>query len=465
MFKKIRNIHFVGIGGSGMSGIAEVLITLGYQVSGSDLKETETVNRLRNLGGKIYIGHRESNIKDSDVVVVSTAIDATNPEVTAAIREKIPVIPRIEMLAELMRLKYGVAIAGTHGKTTTTSLVAVVLAKGGLDPTAIIGGKLNNIGSHAKLGQGEFLVAEADESDGSFLKLTPTISVITNIDDDHLDYWQTIENIHKAFVEFANKVPFYGSVIVCGDDPGVHKIINQIKRKYITYGLAVNGASNCDLIAHNIESAGFGTDFDVTFNEIMLGRVRLNVPGLHNVYYALAAIGVGLELGLPFDTITAGLNEFKGVARRLQLKGEEKKIIVMDDYGHHPTEIKATLAALRRYWNKKLVVIFQPHRFSRTKILADEFAGAFQQADELVVMDIYSAGEKFVPGVTAQLVIDKIKGTGYDRVQYLPGKQDVLDQLASKLQPETLVLTLGAGDVWKVGEELLERLKQKSDKF
>ena len=460
MFKKIQNIHFVGIGGAGMSGIAEVLLNLGYKVTGSDLKDTETVSRLRSLGGNIFIGHRESNVKGADVVVVSTAIEATNPEVTEAIRQKIPVIPRIEMLAELMRLKYGVAIAGTHGKTTTTSLVAVVLAKGDLDPTAIIGGKLNNIGSGAKLGQGEFLVAEADESDGSFLKLTPTIGVITNIDDDHLDYWKNIENIHNAFVEFANKTPFYGSTIICGDDPGVRAVMPRLKRKYVTYGLAVNSVSNCDLIAHNIEFAGFGAEFDVVYYENNLGRVRLNVPGLHNVYNALAAIGVGLELDIPFATIAEGISDFKGVVRRLQLKGEAHKIIIMDDYGHHPTEIKATLAALKKYWPKKLVVIFQPHRFSRTKLLAAEFSTAFAQADELIVMDIYSAGEKFLPGVSSQLVIDQVKKTGFTNIRYLPTRKEVVDYLAES-PGDTLVLTLGAGDVWKAGEELLSRLQER----
>ncbi|MDD5491345.1 MAG: UDP-N-acetylmuramate--L-alanine ligase [bacterium] len=461
MFKKFQHIHFVGIGGSGMSGIAEVLLTLGYKVSGSDLKETDTVSRLRSLGGEIFIGHRESNVKNSDVVVVSTAINTSNIEVTAAIRDKIPVIPRIEMLAELMRLKYGVAIAGTHGKTTTTSLVALVLAKGGLDPTAIIGGKLNNIGSHAKLGQGEYLVAEADESDGSFLKLTSTIGVITNIDNDHLDYWKSIEKLHQGFIDFANKVPFYGSTIVCGDDLGVRQILSQIKRRYITYGLAVNQMSNHDLIAHDIEFAGFGTQFEVVYNENNLGQIKLQVPGLHNVYNALAAIGVGLELGIPFDVIKEGLGEFRGVVRRLQLKGEINKVVVMDDYGHHPTEIRATLDAVKRYWKGRLVVVFQPHRFSRTKLLAEEFGSVFSQADELFIMDIYSAGEKFIPGVDAQLLINTVRKNGYDKVRHLPGRKEAVEFLALNAKPGDLILTLGAGDVWKTGEELLEVLKSK----
>ncbi len=445
-----------------MSGIAEVLLNLGYKVSGSDLKETETINRLKALGGEVFIGHRESNVKNADVVVVSTAIDTINVEVTAAISDKIPVIPRIEMLAELMRLKYGVAIAGTHGKTTTTSLVALVLAKGGLDPTAIIGGKLNNIGSHAKLGQGDYLVAEADESDGSFLKLTPTIGVITNIDNDHLDYWKSIENLHQGFIDFANKVPFYGSTIVCGDDPGVRQIIAQIKRRYITYGLAVNQMSNHDLIAQAIEFTGFGTQFDVTYNENPLGQIKLQVPGLHNVYNALAAIGVGLELDIPFDVIREGLGEFRGVVRRLQLKGEINKTVVMDDYGHHPTEIRATLDAVKRYWKGRLIVVFQPHRFSRTKLLAEEFGKVFGQADELFILDIYSAGEKFIPGIDAQLLIDKIKNNSNERAQHLPGRKEVVDFLAANSKPGDLVLTLGAGDVWKIGEELLERLASAS---
>lgn len=458
MFKKIQHIHLVGIGGSGMSGIAEVLLNLGYNVSGSDIKETDILQHLRSLGGEIFIGHRQSNVKSADVVVVSTAIDSHNPEVTAAIEEKIPVIPRVEMLAELMRLKYGVAIAGTHGKTTTTSMVSVVLAKGGLDPTSIIGGKLNNIGSHAKLGQGEFLVAEADESDGSFLKLAPAISVITNIDDDHLDFWGNVERIYEAFTDFANKVPFYGSVIICGDDLGVRKIMPTLKRRCISYGLAVYSASSCDLIAHSIGFCGLGTEFEVVYHEKNLGKIKLNVPGLHNVYNALAAISVGLEVDVPFDTIKEGLGEFKGVARRMQIKGEVNKVIVMDDYGHHPTEIKATLTAAKRYRRNRLIVVFQPHRFSRTKLLAEEFSHVFGQADELIIMDIYAAGEKLMPAITSQIIIDKVKKAGHKSVRYFPSRKEVVDYLVANTSADDLVLTLGAGDVWKVGEELLESL-------
>lgn len=459
MFKRIQHIHFVGIGGSGMSGIAEVLLNLGYKVSGSDVKETENINRLRSLGGEVFIGHRQSNIKGANVVVVSTAIEQMNSEVIAAIQEKIPVIPRIEMLAELMRLKYGVAIAGTHGKTTTTSMVAMVLARGGLDPTAIVGGKLNNIGSHAKLGQGEFLVAEADESDGSFLKLAPTISVITNIDDDHLDYWKSVDNIYQAFADFANRVPFYGSVVVCGDDSGVKNVLSHFKRKYLTYGLAVGLKSNCDLVAEAIEYAGLGSTFEVSLQGKKLGKASVRVPGLHNIYNALAAIGVGLELDIPFATIAQGLHEFTGVGRRMQLKGRARNMVVMDDYGHHPTEIRATLSAVKKYWEHRIVVVFQPHRYSRTQLLARDFRDVFDYADELIIMDIYSAGEKFIPGVTSQIIINQLNKNS-SSVHYLPSRDEVLKFLRLQTKPYDLVLTLGAGDVWKVGEEFLAESKK-----
>ncbi|MCX5782373.1 MAG: UDP-N-acetylmuramate--L-alanine ligase [Elusimicrobia bacterium] len=450
MFKKIQHIHFVGIGGSGMSGIAEVLVNLGYKVSGSDLKKTDVTDHLKKLGAKINIGHKAENILGSNVVVTSTAVDVTNPEVIAAEKEKIPVIPRIEMLAELARLKYAITIAGTHGKTTTTSLTSLVLAKGGLDPTMVIGGRFKNIKSGAKLGKGEYLVAEADESDGSFLKLSPTIAVITNIDNDHLDYYKTLENIKKAFVEHINSVPFYGCDIVCWDDPNIREIAPKIKRRYITYGLK----DNPNFTAKDIRTKGWGYSFEVFKDGKKLGAIKLNIPGLHNVLNSLAAIAVGCELGIPFSKISLALEEFAGVGRRLEIKGDKNGVLIIDDYGHHPTEIKATIAAIKSNWpDRRLITLFQPHRYTRTANLYEDFAEALKSSEEIRLLQIYPAGEKPIEGVSSSLIYNSMKSNGKN-AQYFKDS----DSLIKEIRSGDIILTLGAGDVWKIGEEILEKI-------
>lgn len=450
MFKKIRHIHFVGIGGSGMSGIAEVLLQLGYKVSGSDLKKTEVTEHLEQLGAKIFTGHAANNIAGANVVVTSTAVHRTNPEVVEAEKNKIPVIPRIEMLAELARLKYTVSIAGTHGKTTTTSMTSIVLEQGGLDPTMVIGGRFKNIKSGAKLGKGDFLVAEADESDGSFLKLSPTLAVVTNIDNDHLDYYGTIDNIKRAFVEHVNRVPFYGMAILCSDDANVAEILPKIRRPYTTYGF--NGKA--DYTAGDVVKKDSATSFEVYKKGAALGRVSLKVPGSHNVLNALAAIAVGVELGIPFEKISRALNEFAGVGRRIEIKGEKNGVLVIDDYGHHPTEVRATISAVKGNWpSRRLVVLFQPHRYSRTAHLYGEFGKAFGAADKIKILDIYAAGEEPIPGVTSGLILDAIKADGGSAEPFCG-----VEMLAKELRPGDIVLTLGAGDVWKQGEELLKQI-------
>ena len=433
-----------------MSGIAEVLLTLGYKVSGSDLKESDVTAHLKKLGAKVSIGHKAENIEGVDVVVTSTAVAQDNPEVVAARKNKIPVIPRVEMLAELARMKYAVTIAGTHGKTTTTSLTSLVLAKGGLDPTVVIGGRLKNLKSGAKLGKGEYLVAEADESDGSFLKLSPTIAVVTNIDNDHLDYYGTIENIKQAFVKHINSVPFYGCSIVCSDDGNVREIMPQIKRRCLTYGLK----NTPDYAAKDIKPVDFGCEFDAYNNGKKLGRIRLNVPGIHNVLNSLAAIAVGMELGVSFKDISSALNDYAGVGRRLEIKGDKNGILVIDDYGHHPAEIRVTLEAIKSNWpGRRLVTLFQPHRYTRTQSLCKEFGDALKLSDDVKLLEIYSAGEKPIEGVSNKLIFENMKDKGA-RVEYF---QDV-DRLVSQLKAGDIVLTLGAGDIWKIGEEILKKI-------
>jgi UDP-N-acetylmuramate--alanine ligase len=405
---KIQHIHFVGIGGIGMSGIAEVLLNLGYHVSGSDIKESEVTRRLQSLGCEISFGHRRENVKEADVVVVSSAVRKQNPEVEVAEERLIPVIPRAEMLAELMRMKVGIAIAGTHGKTTTTSLISTVLAAGGLDPTVVIGGRLNSIGSNAKLGQGEFLVAEADESDGSFVKLMPTIAVVTNIDPEHLDYYKGIEEIKETFLSFINKIPFFGMAVLCLDHPNIQSLIPRLKKRFTTYGLT----TQADYQAKEIAFEGLFTSFDVLYNRKELGRVRLQMPGLHNVYNALATIATAFELDIPFHIVQETLRDFSGVQRRFQIKGEKRDILVVDDYGHHPVEIMATLRAARRGWQKRIIAVFQPHRFSRTQTLFHDFLTAFYDADVLILTDIYAAGEDRIEGVDARKLFEGFGSTG-----------------------------------------------------
>jgi UDP-N-acetylmuramate--alanine ligase len=455
MFKKIKHIHFVGIGGIGMSGIAEVLLNLGYKVSGSDLRESDTTRRLRQLGGEIQIGHRPGNITSPHVVVISSAVKKDNVEVIAAREKQVPVIPRAEMLAELMRLKYGVAIAGAHGKTTTTSLVATVLAAGGIDPTVVIGGKLNSLGSNAKLGQGEFLVAEADESDGSFLKLSPTIAVVTNIDAEHLDYYKDINEIKDAFLQFINKVPFYGVAILCLDQPHIQSLIPKIEKRYLTYGMS----SQADYQATDVTFMPLGSKFRVVNHTGDLGSFELSIPGLHNVSNSIAAIAVARELEVDLEVIRRALKDFSGVQRRFQIKGEAKGVLVVDDYGHHPTEVRATLAAAKAALGRRVVCVFQPHRYTRTKHLLEEFFTAFNQADRVIIMDIYAAGEQPIPGVSGQAVYEGIRKYGHKDVAYLGGRDEIVKHLCETLREGDLLLTLGAGDVWKLGESVLEGLK------
>jgi UDP-N-acetylmuramate--alanine ligase len=451
---KIQHIHFVGIGGIGMSGIAEVLLNLGYHISGSDIKETEGTRRLQSLGCKISYGHRRENLKEADVVVISSAIRQGNPEVEAAEERLIPVIPRAEMLAELMRMKIGVAIAGTHGKTTTTSLIATVLAAGGLDPTVVIGGRLNSIGSNARLGQGEFLVAEADESDGSFLKLMPTIAVVTNIDPEHLDYYKGIEEIREAFLNFLNKIPFFGLAVLCLDHPNIQSLLPRLKKRFTTYGLT----TQADFQAKEIVFEGFSTSFEVIYQRREMGRVSLRMPGLHNVYNALATLATAFELDIPFRVVQETLQDFSGIQRRFQIKGEKKGILIVDDYGHHPVEIAVTLKAARTGWERRIIAIFQPHRYTRTQALFKEFLTVFNDADVLILTDIYPAGEDRIEGVEAKALFEGLRDYGHKDVLYLSDKKEIVEHLLRIITPGDLVITLGAGDIWQVSEELVNRL-------
>jgi UDP-N-acetylmuramate--alanine ligase len=452
---RIQRIHFVGIGGIGMSGIAEVLLNLGYHISGSDLKETEVTRRLQTLGCDISYGHRKENLKEADVVVVSSAIRQGNPEVEVAEQRLIPVIPRAEMLAELMRMKVAIAIAGTHGKTTTTSLIATVLAAGGLDPTVVIGGRLNSIGSSARLGQGEFLVAEADESDGSFLRLMPTIAVVTNIDPEHLDFYKGIEEIKETFLGFLNKIPFFGLAVLCLDHPNIQSLIPRLKKRFATYGLT----TQADFQAKEIVFEGLSTSFDVIHQRREIGRLKLRMPGLHNVYNALATLATAFELDIPFQVVQETLRDFSGIQRRFQIRGEKKGILIVDDYGHHPVEVMATLRAARRGWNRRIITVFQPHRYTRTQALFQEFLTAFNDADVLILTEIYPAGEDRIEGVEASALFEGIREYGHKNVTYLADKKEIVDHLLRVIVPGDLVITLGAGDIWQVAEELVKRLE------
>jgi len=453
MYRKKYHIHFVGIGGIGMSGIAELLLNLGYTVSGSDLKSSDITERLRSLGGVIHEGHAAERIQGADVVVVSSAVRPDNPEVQAAQRASIPVIPRAEMLAELMRLKYSIAVAGAHGKTTTTSIVAAVLASGGLDPTVVIGGKLIGVGTNAVLGRGDFIVAEADESDGSFLRYSPAIAVVTNIDREHLDFYPDLAAIQRVFQEFIDRIPFYGLAVLCLDNEPIQDLIPHIKKRYTTYGMN----PQADFQIRNVVVEGRRTRFSVFRRRRKLGRFKLNLPGIHNVYNATASIAVATELDIPIASIQAALERLSGVQRRLEVRGEVNGVAVVDDYGHHPTEIKMTLQAVRECWpERRLVVVFQPHRYTRTRALLDEFARAFYQSDVLVVLPIYAASEEPIAGITGQALSERINAHGHKQVIFAEGIAAAAAQLKSLLMPGDLLLTLGAGDVWKVGAELLK---------
>ena len=456
MYGKIEKIHFVGIGGIGMSGIAEVLLNLGYKVSGSDLRSSDTTERLVRLGAEVSIGHQAENLKNVDVVVISSAVHDDNPEVVEAKRLHVPVIPRAEMLAELMRMKYGIAIAGTHGKTTTTSMAASILGHAGIDPTIVIGGKLNAIGTNAQLGQGKFLLAEADESDGSFLVLSPTIAVVTNIDADHLDhYLGGIEEIKDTFVEFINKVPFYGLAVLCLDDKNIRAVLPRVKKRYMTYGLS----SQADIRATHVRHEGFLTSFVAHYKGYRLGEVSFPMPGPHNVLNAMACIAVALELDVPFSAIQEGFAKFGGVGRRFTVKGEPNGIMVVDDYGHHPAEIKATLAAARQGWpERRIVAAFQPHRYTRTHELFDEFVTAFYDADILILTDVYAAGEQPIEGATAERLASEVLRYGQKDVTYIANRELVPDHLAGIVKPGDIVITLGAGNIWQQGEALVKML-------
>ncbi len=455
MYRKQYHIHFVGIGGIGMSGIAELLLNLGYKVSGSDLKSSDITERLRRFGGTIFRGHEADQVAGANVVVVSSAVDENNPEVRTARQMSIPVIPRAEMLAELMRLKYSIAVAGAHGKTTTTSIVAAVLDRGGLDPTVVIGGKLKSIDTNARLGEGEFIVAEADESDGSFLKMSPAIAVVTNIDREHLDHYEDLDEIKSAFLNFIDRIPFYGLAVLCLDNESVQDIIPDIKKRYTTYGIS----AQADIQAKNVLFEGLQSQFSLYHRGIHLGDIRLNLPGIHNVYNSMASVAVGLELSIPFDTIKEALETLQGVQRRLEIKGEINNITVVDDYGHHPTEIKATLQAAKEAWpDRRIVVVFQPHRYSRTRALFDDFTRSFYQSDVLLVLPIYSAGEKVLAGVDSFSMCDGIRKHGHREVICKESLTTAVSGLKDILQPGDVLLTLGAGDVWKVGESLLAEM-------
>ncbi len=448
----IQHIHLVGIGGSGMNGIAEVLINQGYHVSGSDLGDTDVTRRLASLGGSIMQGHAPGNIEGAQVLVVSTAVKADNVEVVAAREAGVPVIPRAEMLAELMRPKFGVAVAGAHGKTTTTSLVATVLGEGGLDPTVVIGGRLNQYGSSAKLGKGQYMVAEADESDGSFLRLSPTLAIVTNIDREHLDFYGDIEHVQQAFVDFATRVPFYGAVIVCLDDPMVRDLLPRFEKRTLTYGFT----PQADLRAEALELAPDGASFEVTFKGAGLGRFCVPLTGRHNAQNAMAAICTGLELGVDVEIIRSSLAGFSGVGRRFERKGSRGGTVVVDDYGHHPTEVRAVLSAARESFpGQKLVVVFQPHRYTRTQDQAEAFAQAFHAADQVILMDIYAAGEAPIDGVTSANLVERIRGCGHRDVRLLATQDQVVDYLCADTSEHAVILTLGAGDVWRVADRFL----------
>jgi len=452
LYGKIKKLHFVGIGGIGMSGIAEILINMGYEVSGSDIRTSDTVKRLRELGATIHLGHKEDNVQGTDVVVISAAIKDDNPEVAEAQELNIPVIPRAQMLAELMRLRYGIAVAGSHGKTTTTSLISAVLSHGGLDPTIVVGGKVKTLGTNARLGKGNFMVVEADESDGSFLLLSPVISVLTNIDEEHMDYYKTIGELQAAFEAFLNKIPFYGVAVLCVDCPRVRVIASKFDKKFLTYGFG----PEAELRAEDVVLDGMSSRFNVVLRGTPLGSVQLGVPGRHNALNALAAIAVGMELGMSFGAVRDGLAEFKGIDRRLQIKGRANDVLVVDDYAHHPKEISVTIEALRNSMPGRLVVIFQPHRYSRTQHLYNEFVASLQNIDKLFVMDIYPAGEKPIPGISSGALSESIKKAGNKNVVYLNGDADqITTVISSELKPNDIVLTLGAGNVWAVGEKLL----------
>ncbi len=454
MYGRTHRIHFIGIGGSGMSGLAEVLLNMGYEVTGSDLKATDVTDRLVALGGRVFAGHAASNVECAQVVVYSSAVQPDNPEMVAARAAGVPVIARADMLAELMRMKYGVAVGGSHGKTTTTSMVAAVLGRGGLDPTVVVGGRLHALGSNARLGHGRFLVAEADESDGSFLRLAPAVTVITNVDREHLDHYKDLAEVRQAFIYFANRVPFYGVSVLCADDEHVRGLLPEVTKRTILYGTR----PEAEIRAEDIRLEGHGSSFTVVANGERLGAVTLHLPGRHNVLNALAAVAVGLELEIGFGHIAEALDGFRGVGRRFETRGEAAGVRVVDDYGHHPTEVAATLAAARTLGGRVLV-IFQPHRYSRTQALATEFGACFDDAAHVWLLDVYAAGEKPIEGVHARNLEAAAHAHGAKQVEYVGSHEAAAARAAEAARPGDVVLTMGAGDVWKLGDVVLGALR------
>lgn len=456
MFKNIRKVHFVGIGGIGMSGIAEILLQQGFEISGSDRALSEVTRRLSNIGMTIYEGHSPENLKDADVLVYSSAVTPDNPEVAAAIERKIPVIKRSEMLAECMRMQYGVGIAGTHGKTTTTSMVGLTLTEGGIDPTIIVGGKLSGLGgTNARLGKGEFIVVEADEFDRTFLKLTPTIAALTTLESEHLDTYKDLDDIKSAFIEFANKVPFYGFVVMCLDEAALQDIIPQINKKILTYGLT----TQADIRAVDISYSEFSSSYNVKYKGEDKGRINLKIPGIHNIKNSLVAVCIGTELGLDFKIVKKALESFTGVYRRFETK-YNSEILVVDDYAHHPTETSATLAAVRSGWNRRLVAVFQPHLYSRTKNFYQEFGRSFLNSDVFICTDVYPAREEPIPGVSGEIIANAAKKFGHKNVIYVKDKNEIPTVLMSLKKKDDIIITMGAGDIWKFGEKFIEMLKK-----
>lgn len=455
MMKTVKNVHFVGIGGIGMSGIAEILLSQGFTITGSDLTKTEVTERLESLGIKVYEGHSPENLVEADVVVFSSAVNLENPEVKAAIERKIPVIKRAEMLAECMRMKYGIGIAGTHGKTTTTSMVGLVLTEANIDPTIIVGGKLSSLGgTNARLGKSDYIVVEADEFDRTFLKLTPTIAAITTLEKEHLDTYKDLDDIKASFIEFANKVPFFGFVVLCLDEPALQDIIPQITRKVFTYGVS----PQADVRATNIAHSENYSEYTLVYKGEELGRIRINIPGLHNIKNSLVAVTIAKEMGVDFETIKNSLGKFAGVYRRFETK-YDKEVMVIDDYGHHPTEVNVTLDGIRRGWNRRLVAIFQPHLYSRTKDFYLEFGRSFLNSDIFICTDVYPAREKPIEGITGEMITETAKKFGHKNVYYEPDKTKIPDLLKSIYHNGDIIITLGAGDIWKYGNQFVEFLK------
>jgi len=454
-YQKLKHIHMVGIGGTGMSGIAEILLNLGYQVSGSDMNANQSTRRLTRLGAKISIGHKAENSTGADVIVISSAIREDNIEVQEAKRNQIPVIPRAEMLAELMRLKNGIAIAGSHGKTSTTSMVARVLEFAKFDPTIIVGGRLNTVGAHAKLGEGEFIVAEADESDRSFLYLSPYIAVLTNLDEEHLDQYHSVEEIKRTFVRFANKVPFYSSIVLCLDDPNLQSLIPKLERRIITYGFS----AQADIYAQDPRFDAFSSQSTLFTRGEKLGILKLNVPGTHSIRNAMAAVGVGLDLGIPVPVILEALEDYSGIGRRFELKETINDIMIVEDYAHHPTEIIATLEAAKRGWGRRILAVFQPHRYSRLSFLMKEFATAFNQADILIITDIFKAGETPIPGITGEALYEEIRKFGHKNILFVPDLKEVPTRVTELLQPKDMLIVMGAGSIYKAIPEVIKKLR------